>query len=889
MTDRTGDILDDKYRLSRLIGKGGMGSVYEAEHTRISRRLAVKVLHDELGRRPQAVERFLREARAASAIGHRNIIDVQDIGATTDGTHFMVLELLEGESLSSFIKQRGSVPPEQAVAITLQVLSGLQAAHAKGIIHRDLKPHNVFLARDAGGRFEVKILDFGVSKLTSGDTSDMALTRTGAVVGTPLYMSPEQARGEKDIDERTDIWAVGVMLYQMLSGKLPFQGESYNELISRILLEPVPPLTAEAPHLPPGLVAVVDIALAKERTARYRDAGRFSLELSALELGPSSQVGDVQVNALEPTISPFESVLSAAPPPSGLLRQDRPSGADSIADRPTLSSGGRISSVPVAGSAPLWKRTLWYAVTLPLAWLPMVVPLTDATSSLLSIFGLPEETAPYLGYGTSVALGLLLTWASILVARFWTRGEIARWLQRSEFFIVPLAGFVLVYRCHEVLVNRINTALISFKSYTPIGTAQASEIVGLIGEAWEQHLTTSAIVMLVVFLLSFLVLLGYVFVPPQGRRRPDYQLRWLTLPAGLTLIVVGEVFLFPDELGRIGFWRFPSYLLWVLMAVPVLRENRPESRPTSYGWRALAAGTTALVAHTALSSAAGYKMAFELLRDNPQEVMPVQWERTADIVVTGLTATWAILLALIGLLVAVCLPTLGRGSIRGKWGRTRSSLAAAAVILLTGLPLLTLNAGNEATREAFSLPWGRPGIVEMMPGALAPDLDPTFYIDRRPSTLSRARLELFRELSGKPISDYSVAGLVASLNGHDACPEVLAAAVSDPAVGPAPSPARCVTAIEARLYCRLRGKRLPSPEEWDASVASLPASTVDPGDSSERPWRGPFGEWTMRLVHDTPTFEVRGVPGERAGAGVPQKPEQHSPQVGFRCAFQHER
>jgi len=281
-------------------------------------------------------------------------------------------------------------------------------------------------------------------------------------------------------------------------------------------------------------------------------------------------------------------------------------------------------------------------------------------------------------------------------------------------------------------------------------------------------------------------------------------------------------------------------------------------------------------------------MAFEFLRAKPHEAMPVQWERTAYIVFDGLTATWALLLPLLGMLVAVCLPTLGRGSERSRWGRVRSTLGAAAIIALTGVPLLTLSAGHDATRSAFALPWGKPGIVEMMPGALGPDQDPAFYIDRRPSTLSRARLELFRELAGKPIADYSAAGLLKALAGGDRCPRVLASAVADPAVGPSPTSARCVTAIEANLYCRLRGKRLPTPEEWEASVGVLPSSTQVLDHSSELPRRERFGEWTMRLVHDTPTFEVRGLPADDAASKGQLRPEEFSENVGFRCAFQHE-
>jgi eukaryotic-like serine/threonine-protein kinase len=270
MRDLIGKLLDKKYRLVRVIGVGGMGTVYEAEHIVISRRVAVKVLSPEFASRPDAVERFFREAKAASAIGHPNIINIYDVGHEDDGTVYLVMDLLEGTNLCDLIQSEGRLRPTVATSIAAQILSALRAAHEKGIIHRDLKTDNVFLAVDARGRQEAKLLDFGIAKIGTGGS--LGLTRDGDVVGTPYYLSPEQARGGRDVDERIDIWGVGVLMYEMLSGTLPYTGENYNEVLGRILLEEPRPLREHVPDLSLALAAVVEKAMHKDREERYPTA-----------------------------------------------------------------------------------------------------------------------------------------------------------------------------------------------------------------------------------------------------------------------------------------------------------------------------------------------------------------------------------------------------------------------------------------------------------------------------------------------------------------------------------------------------------------------------------------------------------------------------------------
>ncbi|HZO16902.1 MAG TPA: serine/threonine-protein kinase, partial [Polyangiaceae bacterium] len=205
-----GEILDGKYRIVRLVGEGGMGAVYEGENTRIKRRVAIKVLHTAVAEKLDVVQRFEREAQAAGRIGSEHIVEVLDLGNLPSGERYMVMEFLEGEDLTARIKKKKRLPPQEVVPIMAQVLEGLAAAHDAGIIHRDLKPDNIFiLTRKAGRADFVKILDFGVSKFSALD-SDMSMTRTGAVMGTPYYMSPEQAKGGQ-IDGRSDLYSIGVV------------------------------------------------------------------------------------------------------------------------------------------------------------------------------------------------------------------------------------------------------------------------------------------------------------------------------------------------------------------------------------------------------------------------------------------------------------------------------------------------------------------------------------------------------------------------------------------------------------------------------------------------------------------------------------------------------
>ncbi len=275
-----GDIIDGKYRLDQLLGQGGMGSVFEAEHLQIAKKIAVKFLKTELSEQTEYTQRFIREARAASATGHKSIVDIHDIGQTPEGDLYLVMELLEGESLAALIDRQPMLGVTQATYIAAHVLSALAAAHEHGIVHRDVKPENVFLEYTGQTWPEIKLLDFGASKFAEGGGSQAGrLTATGIVLGTPYYMSPEQARGELDVDHRADIYGVGVLLYEMLTGELPFHGANYNAVMSNVLTGPFELPRTHSPTLPEDLERVVLAAMTRERSQRYESAAMMLQDL----------------------------------------------------------------------------------------------------------------------------------------------------------------------------------------------------------------------------------------------------------------------------------------------------------------------------------------------------------------------------------------------------------------------------------------------------------------------------------------------------------------------------------------------------------------------------------------------------------------------------------
>ncbi|MBI4956150.1 MAG: serine/threonine protein kinase [Myxococcales bacterium] len=305
MALQPGEVLDGKYRIVRMVGEGGMGSVYQGENVRIKRTVAIKVLHSSVAEKRDVVQRFEREAQAAGRIGSEHIVEVLDLGNLPTGERFMVMEFLDGESLSDRIKSRRRMSPEEMVPLLVQALEGLAAAHDAGIIHRDLKPDNIYLLKNKGGRKDfVKLLDFGVSKFSALD-NEMSMTRTGAVMGTPYYMSPEQAKGGK-IDARSDLYAIGVVMYQMVTGRVPFNAGSFNELLFKIALETPEPLDQILPDLDRNFAAIITRAMAREQDDRFQSARHLQEVLQQWAAGRPAATGAPLPEARPPSPS-FQS------------------------------------------------------------------------------------------------------------------------------------------------------------------------------------------------------------------------------------------------------------------------------------------------------------------------------------------------------------------------------------------------------------------------------------------------------------------------------------------------------------------------------------------------------------------------------------------------------
>jgi eukaryotic-like serine/threonine-protein kinase len=284
-----GVVLGGTYRIARVLGEGGMARLYEAEHLRVERRFAVKVIHDDLARYPELIARFEREARAAGRIRSRHVVEVIDVLRTADGRPCLVTELLEGEDLQHRLDRQGhKLGPADAVAIARQICRALSDAHACGVVHRDLKPSNVFLCRgDGDGDLLVKVLDFGVAKMKD----DRQLTETGALVGTPAYMAPEQARRASDAGPLADIYTVGAVLFRMLTGEPPYGKEPHaNPLVLLLNEEPARPRSID-PTIPEAVEAVIQRAMARDPESRPATAADLEAELAALAPGHAAGIG----------------------------------------------------------------------------------------------------------------------------------------------------------------------------------------------------------------------------------------------------------------------------------------------------------------------------------------------------------------------------------------------------------------------------------------------------------------------------------------------------------------------------------------------------------------------------------------------------------------------
>ena len=386
-----GRLLANVYKVEAKIGEGGMGAVYRATHVHIGKQVAVKVLTELIAKKGDSVERLKQEAIAASSIDHDNIVDVISFDRFEDGSVFIVMEFLRGESLAERLdrlreaKQR--MPLDEVITIALQVCDALGAAHERNIVHRDLKPENIFLAKK-GEKERVKVLDFGISKIKTADAEQVRMTRTGQLVGTPLYMSPEQARGETDIDRRVDLYALGVMLFEMLAGAPPFDGRNYFELLWKHGNEPAPSLQSRSPDAgyPLALDAALQCALAKDKNVRFATMQEFAEALR--NIAPDASLSGVSI--------PPEARLSAPSNASPAPVKTSPASATPSVSETTIS-------LPV--TRPMWPLGAGALALLTLAlggiyWgtrTPGMTPITTlavAPVAEVEVVPTPAEVVP---------------------------------------------------------------------------------------------------------------------------------------------------------------------------------------------------------------------------------------------------------------------------------------------------------------------------------------------------------------------------------------------------------------------------------------------------------------------------------------------------------------
>ncbi len=315
-----GQVLSSKYKLLRLLGDGGMGSVYEAEHLRLGTHVAIKVLHSDLARRSGLIDRFLQEARVSAQIRSPHVVQVTDVESTHDGIAYLVMELLQGEPLSTLEKRERTLSVPVACEYTLQILQALEAAHSLGVVHRDLKPDNVFVTFD-GTKPVIKLIDFGIAKLKRAEGAAGAgqknLTVAGMMMGTPEYMAPEQAYSATDVDARADLYSVGVMLYEMLSGQTPAQGDDPRIVVLKVERGEVQPLVHLAPNVPPEVAGLVHRAMAPRPELRFSSAAEMRLALEAVMAGKrpaTAKIGASAVIAASNVQPPLDLAPAPTPP-----------------------------------------------------------------------------------------------------------------------------------------------------------------------------------------------------------------------------------------------------------------------------------------------------------------------------------------------------------------------------------------------------------------------------------------------------------------------------------------------------------------------------------------------------------------------------------------------
>ncbi len=346
-------VLDGKYRLVRELGRGGMGSVWQAEHLLTGREVAVKVVI-ETQQSPETKARMLREARACGRVADPHVVQILDAGQTDDGDPYLIMELLDGESLDARLAKAGKLPVDQAAAIGLGVARGLTAVHKLGVVHRDLKPANIFLHKGPSGDVVVKVVDFGISKVESAN--DLGKTDTGKVVGSPAYMSPEQAEGLPNIDQRTDVWSLGVVLYELLAGKLPFRGETPWAMVAEIMRGEPPDVAGQLSGVDERMVKLIERCLVRKRDDRLGTAAEVALVLSEIA-GQVDRVPAAVTRSTGDVVDPHAATVEGK---SGdIIRTSNRAAFATPSAAPSAPAPRRRTGLYVGGGVALTAIALW--------------------------------------------------------------------------------------------------------------------------------------------------------------------------------------------------------------------------------------------------------------------------------------------------------------------------------------------------------------------------------------------------------------------------------------------------------------------------------------------------------------------------------------------------
>ncbi len=359
-----GGIIAAKYRVDRVLGRGAMGEVFAATHLGLDQRVAIKVLLAT--RSTQAHERFLREARAVVPLRSQHVTRVSDVGTLESGAPYLAMELLDGRDLDAVLEERGRLPIPEAVEYVLQVCEAVGEAHRNGIVHRDLKPANLFLTTRADGSPCVKVLDFGVSKVAGA--AGLKLTTEGQAVGSPFYMSPEQMLGKLDVDERSDIWALGVILYELIAGRTPFHCETMVALQTAVLVKPPSPLATYLPDAPPQIEAIILQCLDKERERRWSNVAAFAAALMPFAPPRAVPYGARVAAVRGVTVEPSRSMGVLPVEATGLRASQR---AATVPARTVATTTGATSRQP-ASAVPRGRRE-WVSASLGIGLIAVVL------------------------------------------------------------------------------------------------------------------------------------------------------------------------------------------------------------------------------------------------------------------------------------------------------------------------------------------------------------------------------------------------------------------------------------------------------------------------------------------------------------------------------------